>query len=89
MEKYILGNVRTFCRSLDDKSQKGNHAKDWSAAKNMAKWSDWLTFDIMGDLAFGKNFGMLEKDTNHFAVSLINRAAHRHLIVCLHRKAVW
>jgi cytochrome P450 len=39
-----------------------------------------LTFDVMGDLCFGKAFGMLERPDAHFAVELIGKAAHRHLI---------
>lgn len=34
----------------------------------------------MGDLCFGKAFGMLERPDNRFAIDLIGNAAHRHLI---------
>ncbi len=47
----------------------------------MADWCNYLTFDIMGDLVFGKAFGMLERPDNRFAIDLIGNAAHRHLIV--------
>jgi hypothetical protein len=47
----------------------------------MADWCNYLTFDVMGDLAFGKAFGMLEKPDNRFALSLVGNAARRHLIV--------
>jgi len=81
MENYILANVRTFCRVLNERSPAYNDSKGWSVARNMALWSDYLAFDIMSELAFGKNFGMLERDESHFAVGLISSAAHRHLIV--------
>jgi len=56
MEKYILGNVRTFCSQLAPKtlSEKG-----WGLPQNMADWCNYLTFDVMGDLCFGKAFEML------------------------------
>jgi hypothetical protein len=47
----------------------------------MADFCNYLTFDIMGDLCFGKAFGMLERPDNRFAIDLIGNAAHRHLIV--------
>jgi len=82
MEKYILANVRTFCNALggeavDLSAEKG---KGWGTPQNMADWCNYLTFDIMGDLVFGKAFGMLERPDNRFAIDLIGNAAHRHLI---------
>lgn len=50
---------------------------------NVAHWCNWLVFDIMGDLVFGKAFGMLEGDANRFAIEMVGNAAHRHLIVSL------
>ncbi|TVY36040.1 Cytochrome P450 monooxygenase [Lachnellula subtilissima] len=76
MEKYILGNVRTFCSRLGEtKGEKG-----WSVPQNMADWCNYLTFDVMGDLCFGKAFEMLEHEENHHVIDLIGNAAHMHLI---------
>lgn len=77
LEKYILANVRTACRLLGEKQGE----KEWTATWNAADWCNWLVFDIMGDLVFGKAFGMLEGPKNRFAVELVGNAAHRHLIV--------
>lgn len=41
---------------------------------NVAKWFNYYSFDVMGDLAFNKNFGMLEKGESHWAISLLNDA---------------
>lgn len=87
LEKYILANVRVGCEMLGQKSQqqfsdKGtSNEKDWNSAWNAAHWCEWLVFDIMGDLVFGKAFGMLESPANRFATELVGNAAHRHLIV--------
>ena len=83
MEKYIIENVRTFCRVMHPANEAEKATELWGAPKNMADRADWLTFDIMGDLAFGKAFAMTERDTNRFAVDLISKAAHRHLIVSI------
>ncbi|KAF2204214.1 cytochrome P450 [Delitschia confertaspora ATCC 74209] len=52
----------------------------WGENWNMANWCNWLVFDIMGDLVFGKPFDLLESPQNRFAVELVGNAAHRHLI---------
>jgi len=82
MEKYILANVRTFCSKLGTKSlDKVGNSNEWSIAQNMADWCNYLTFDVMGDLCFGKAFEMLEHDDNRHVIDLIGNAAHMHLIV--------
>ncbi|RDW60060.1 putative cytochrome P450 67 [Coleophoma crateriformis] len=90
MENHILANVRTFCLQLGRRSiprgktnesiEKYESRDQWSTAKNMADWCNYLTFDVMGDLCFGKAFGMLERDENRHVVDLIGNAAHSHLI---------
>jgi hypothetical protein len=85
MEKYILGNVRTFCSALGSRSafatEKTREKGQWGIAQNMADWCNYLTFDVMGDLCFGKAFEMLENHTNRHVIDLIGSAAHMHLIV--------
>lgn len=85
MERYILGNVRTFCEELGTKPglavEKAAGQSQWSVAQNMADWCNYLTFDVMGDLCFGKAFEMLENPKNRHVIDLIGSAAHMHLIV--------
>lgn len=90
LEKYILANVRVGCELLGRKSgieqmpvRSGEKDEGWNDAWNAAHWCEWLVFDIMGDLVFGKAFGMLESPANRFANELVGNAAHRHLIVSL------
>lgn len=88
LEKYILANVRQGCRILAEKTgqngeKKSGDGKEWNDEWNAANWCNWLVFDIMGDLVFGKAFGMLEGPRNRFAVDLVANAAHRHLIVSI------
>lgn len=84
LERWILANVRTGCRLLEEKGKDAGPEKGWREPWNVANWCNWLVFDIMGDLVFGKAFGMLESPINRFAVDLVGNAAHRHLICGTH-----
>jgi cytochrome P450 len=85
MEKYILANVRSFCSAIGSNSQtlteKAVTKGQWGAAQNMSDWCNYLTFDVMGDLCFGKAFEMLEHHENRHVIDLLGNAAHMHLIV--------
>jgi cytochrome P450 len=84
MERYITGNVDVACSLIRDDVERaggGSEKAALSVPRNVARWADWLAFDIMGDLVFGRAFGMLENPQNRFAVDLVSSAAHRHLIV--------
>ncbi|QDS68051.1 hypothetical protein FKW77_009742 [Venturia effusa] len=39
---------------------------------DVARWFNYFGYDVMGDLAFGKDFGMLSSGEEHFAVNLLN-----------------
>ncbi|KAF7885216.1 hypothetical protein EAF00_011034 [Botryotinia globosa] len=81
MEKYILANVRTFCTNLGQpRASAEKSTGGWSVAQNMSDWCNYLTFDVMGDLCFGKAFEMLENASNRHVIDLIGNAAHTHLI---------
>lgn len=88
MEKHILAHIRQFCHNLGERGvasfsdipEKSTDGKPWTSAKNLSDQANYMTFDIMGDLCFGKAFGMLERPDNRFAIDLIGNAAHRHLI---------
>ncbi|CAD0109773.1 unnamed protein product, partial [Aureobasidium uvarum] len=41
---------------------------------NAAKWFNYYSYDVMGDLAFDKDFGMLKTGEQHFAVQLLDDA---------------
>jgi len=40
---------------------------------NVSKWFNLYSFDVMGDLAFGTSFEMLESSEEHWAIKLLNR----------------
>lgn len=39
---------------------------------NVSKWFNLYSFDVMGDLAFGASFNMLEASEEHWAIKLLN-----------------
>ncbi|KAJ8101623.1 cytochrome P450 [Lipomyces tetrasporus] len=41
---------------------------------NAAKWFNYYSYDVMGDLAFTKDFGLLRSGQQHLAVELLNDA---------------
>ncbi|KAI0141897.1 isotrichodermin C-15 hydroxylase [Xylariaceae sp. FL1272] len=78
MERYVLANVRSFCEQIGMGAS--DDRKGWTIAKNMSDWCNYLAFDILGDLCFGKAFHMLEMPDNRYALDLISLATTRHLI---------
>lgn len=38
---------------------------------NVAEWFHYYAFDVMGDIAFGKSFGMLTSGKSHYALDLL------------------
>ena len=78
MEEHILSNVRNFCRLMCDQNDvsSDNHTDkalpgEWSAPKDMTRWSGYLTFDIMGDICFSQSFQMLEKEDNRYILDML------------------
>ncbi|OJD34005.1 cytochrome p450 monooxygenase [Diplodia corticola] len=94
VEDYVLGYVRAFVgkltaatadgdgHGLGHGSAGGGGPDGWSPARDVAEWCTYLGFDVMGDLAFGKSFSMLEGDVpeNREAAFLLTQAAKRHNI---------
>ncbi|EER23657.1 hypothetical protein D8B26_001785 [Coccidioides posadasii str. Silveira] len=84
MEGVMLVNIRQFCAimagdepSLDagaQRTQKG------FVVRNMADWFGYLTYDVMGELCFGKSFGMLIERGKREVIGLVDRAAYRHYV---------
>jgi cytochrome P450 len=75
MEGMILNAVDTMLEGVRKEGAKG---------VDMADRFSWLTFDIMGELCFGKTFGMLTEQSQRFVSDLIGKASHNHYIVRSH-----
>ena len=69
MESSLLINVRKFCRHLRDKDA----SKDWSDAKDMSKWTAYVTSDIMGAMTFSQSWNIMESDKNKHILTIISQ----------------
>ncbi|KAF9773128.1 hypothetical protein IL306_009106 [Fusarium sp. DS 682] len=58
-EPFIHSNTDRWIELLDQEIAE----KKLSSSLNMARWADHLVFDTLGELCFGKSFGMKEHDS--------------------------
>ena len=78
MEDHILKHVNIFCKCMIGQTG-GSETKatsGWSPARNMTTWSSRLTFDVMGDVAFGRTFEMLISETNRYILDILPDGVH-------------
>jgi len=88
MEDLILDRIRFFQKQLVEAPKDVDEASDARRAdekgvvmtRNMANWFNYLTFDVLGYLCFGKSFELLEGTGNRNLPSLVDRAAQRHFL---------
>ncbi|KAL9593580.1 MAG: hypothetical protein Q9219_007485 [cf. Caloplaca sp. 3 TL-2023] len=67
MEGLILDNIRNFCEQIITLGGHGSARKtsdDWSPGENMTEWLARLTFDIVGDLCFGRKWNVTSSERN-------------------------
>ncbi|KAL4786874.1 cytochrome P450 [Aspergillus varians] len=81
MEDVMLLHVRQLCSILGREAPGSRPigGKD-GATFNMANWFGYLTYDVMGELCFGKSFDMLIDGAKRRMVHLVDRAAYRHYV---------
>lgn len=60
-EQYIHHNIELFVTQLTKLSNLQRNPRTGYASIDALNWFNYLAFDIIGDLAFGAPFGMLEK----------------------------
>lgn len=78
IEHYVSANVQIFCDQLVSKDAK--QQREWGDALNMSSMStmsNYLTFDILAELCFGKgSFRMLMESDHRHVVDLIFFTTH-------------
>ena len=80
MEEYILPHIRSFFANASAEGS-DDDGKSWTV--DMGEWANFLTFDIFTDLAFGKDFGLLEGKESRELPEIVDAAVHRELLVSL------
>lgn len=83
LEFYVLQHVQDLVDRIGMAvTRPGVEKQGWSRELDMQKYCNWLVFDIMGDLVFGKSFGTLgEIPENREGIRLLSRAARRNYTV--------
>ena len=69
MEGYMIANVDHWCELLGENN--GQKADTWSEPKDIAKYCNYLTFDVLGELCFGKSFGMSQSTVNRWVPKMM------------------
>ncbi|KIW96687.1 uncharacterized protein Z519_02078 [Cladophialophora bantiana CBS 173.52] len=72
MEENILYNVRRWC-SLTAGLKDKNDVDGWTKPRNMAAWANYLIFDIITLLAFGRSFDLVPREENRYVLHLMNQ----------------
>lgn len=84
MEDLMLLHVRQLCAIFAGerygKDVKPGHDRK-GLAINLSDWFGYLTYDVMGELCFGKSFDMLVDGARRGMIHLVDRAAYRHYVV--------
>jgi cytochrome P450 len=70
-EPYVSANVNKWLEILGAGPLS---ASGWTSDKNVADWVNYLTFDVLTDLAYGRSFELLTKNDMRFATELIPTA---------------
>jgi benzoate 4-monooxygenase len=60
-EPYVHSNLELFVKQWDGLAEKAKTIGDGYARFDALNWFNYLAFDVIGDLAFGAPFGMLER----------------------------
>lgn len=58
-ETFVIQHVNRWCELLGE-----NTEKEWSKPRDMTHWANFLVFDILGDLCFGKSMEIKEPGEN-------------------------
>lgn len=88
MEDVMLLHVRQLCAVLAGDGFEADVVQDQDQdrkglVRNMGNWFSYLSYDVMGELCFGKSFDMLISDSRRHMIGLVDRAANRHYVVSL------
>ncbi|KAE8389275.1 cytochrome P450 [Aspergillus alliaceus] len=90
VEDRILSHVRQFCAILGGPflSKAPDSSVGWGPSMDLAPLCDYLSFDVISDLCYGKSFSMLESD-RHRHVPKITKMLGRRNAVCSAQSMLW
>jgi hypothetical protein len=91
IEERLLVNIRDFVDLVGQKGDEYGEVKNdldsernhgWSNTKHLAPMCDWMTFDVIGDLCYGKDFDMLHLPDMRWFPSVVLKITQRSMTVC-------
>lgn len=91
IQERLLGNIRDFVDLLGKEgdefgkvtSGSNSHQEDgWTNTKHLAPMCDWVTFDVIGDLCYGRDFDMLHLPDMRWFPSVVLKITQRSMTVC-------
>lgn len=69
-ESLILENARSWAACLGADTPES----EWTPSRDMNDWCKWLSFDLMGDMTFGRAFGCVTKGEHRFVPDVVLKA---------------
>ncbi|GLB04918.1 hypothetical protein AtubIFM57258_010944 [Aspergillus tubingensis] len=73
-DKAVRGYEERLRRYLSDLVDYFSSQAAVGKPVNITKWFELYSYDFMGDFTFGKSFGMLEAQEDHWAIHLLKQA---------------
>ncbi|KAH6679289.1 cytochrome P450 [Halenospora varia] len=70
IEDVLLKYAEKFCGNIRKECGEG-----WSKAFNVSKVTSYMSFDIMGEVCFGKAFEMMEREENRYLLEVVSDGA--------------
>jgi hypothetical protein len=83
LEERVVANVDVFVESLDSGRNGGDVVHEWSKSVDLAKVTNWLTLDIITELVFGENPGLLTDARNRWFAKAVETMSWRGVLVRL------
>ena len=79
LEPFMVATIDRWAELLDTGASR--ETKGWSSPKNMARYTNWVSFDVLGDLCFGKPFGLIESEELRFIPDMMLTRLRQGMIV--------
>ncbi|EED19358.1 cytochrome P450 monooxygenase, putative [Talaromyces stipitatus ATCC 10500] len=88
MEDVMLIHIRQLCAVLGEEPRYASDTilpneyktEKGQIVRNMSNWLGFMTYDVLGELCFGKSFNLLIDGARRDMVHLVDRAAYRHYV---------
>ena len=78
--------IETFLQVISSVGTEKNGNSTWKG--DMGHWGNYLSFDIMGELTFGKNFEMLTSTQLRHIPEVIDNFTDQSYLVCFSQSLV-